>query len=370
MLLGIDTSTYLEQQRLAHSVYKKDGKPVDPFKIFQDNGVTVLRTRIWNNPYSEDGEPYLAGTCDVDNFIKLAEYVRPYGFKHMVDFHYSDHWADPSKQYLPKAWRNYSFEEVVNAVYEFTKESLLKIKSHDIDVGMVQIGNEITHGMLWPFGQLNWEEDINACFDRFASLLKSGIKAAKEVYPNIKAIIHLEQSYDQNAYRLILSNLIKRGVQIDILGTSYYPFWHHGFDEYFANMDMVQREFNIPVMNVELGFPFTLIDYKLDIETGKQHLVINTDNIEDYLKMMPFYPDEDGQAKFIETFLKLAKEHHLCGVCYWEPLWIPGEGICWASKAGQEYQHSNAKDTRNEWANQCLFDYQGNALPALDKFKV
>ena len=370
MLLGIDVSTYLEQQRLTRQKYYLDGKETDPFQLFRDNGVTILRTRIWNDPYDKDGNPYLGGTNNVDSFIELAKKLEKYGFEHMVDFHYSDFWADPSKQYLPKAWEKLSYEELVQAVYNFTKESLLKIKANGIDVKLVQIGNEITHGLLWPYGQLMWGEERNTSFDRYAELLKAGIKAAKEVYPEIKTVLHLEESFNQTLYRDILSNLIARGAKFDILGTSYYPFWHHGFDEYFANIDMVQREFGMQVMNVELGFPFTTIDYRVD-ENGKpKHLVVNADNIEDYLKLMPFNPSVEGQEKFIETFLKLAKEHHLYGACYWEPLWVPGDGICWGSRAGQAYQHDTSKDTRNEWANQCLFDYNANALPALKKYKI
>ena len=370
MLLGIDVSTYLEQQRLTHQKYYLDGKEVDPFTLFKNNGVTLIRTRIWNNPYDKDGNPYLGGTNDVDGFIKLYKTLEKYGFDHMLDFHYSDFWADPSKQFLPKAWEKLSYEELVKAVYNFTKESLLKIKANGIDIKMVQIGNEITHGLLWPHGQLLWGEERSASFDRYAELLKSGIKAAKEVYPAIKTVLHLEESFNQTLYRDILSNLISRGAKFDILGTSYYPFWHHGFDEYFANIDMVQKEFGMTVMNVELGFPFTTIDYRVD-ENGKpKHLVVNADNIEDYLKLMPFKPSLEGQEKFIETFLSLAKQHHLYGACYWEPLWVPGEGICWGSRAGQAYQHDTSKDTRNEWANQCLFDYNANALPALKKYKI
>ena len=112
MILGIDVSTYLEQQRIAHSKYYKDGKEVDPFALFKQNGVSIIRTRIWNNPYSENGEPYLAGTCDLKNFIELAEMLKKYGFHHLVDFHYSDFWADPAKQFLPKAWESLSYEEI------------------------------------------------------------------------------------------------------------------------------------------------------------------------------------------------------------------------------------------------------------------
>ena len=370
MILGIDVSTFLEQQRIAHSKYKKNGQEIDPFLIFKQNGVTHIRTRIWNDPYGENKEPYLAGTCDIDNFIALAKYLRPYGFKHIVDFHYSDFWADPAKQFLPKAWEKLTFYELVDAVYDFTFESLTKIKEEGIEVDMVQVGNEITHGFLWPLGKILDGSEKEESYNRFATLLKSGIKAVYDVFKNAKTIIHLEQSYDQNLYKEILTNLKNRGVRFDILGTSYYPFWHHSFDEYFANVDMVKREFNIPVMNVEVGFPFTLTDYRVDDDNKPKHLVINADNIEDYLKLLPFYPDENGQEKFIEKFIDLGKKHHLCGICYWEPLWIPGDGICWASKKAQEYQHDTSKDTRNEWANQCLFDYEGCALPALDKYKI
>ena len=370
MLLGIDTSTYLEQQRLTKQRYFQDGKEINPFLLFKNQGVTLLRTRIWNRPYDDNGNPYLGGTCDLNNFLALAKELDKYHFEHIVDFHYSDFWVDPSKQFMPKDWKNLSYEELVKEVYNFTKESLLKIKANHINVRMVQIGNEITHGFLWPYGQIKGGDEKSESFDHFAELLKSGIKAVKEVYPEAETIIHLEQSYDQPLYRDILTNLKTRGVEFDILGSSYYPFWHHGFDEYFANMDMVQKEFNVKVMNVELGFPFTTEDYRLD-ESGKpKHLVINADNIDDFLKLMPYYPDESGQEKFVEEFLRLAQEHHLYGVCYWEPLWVPGEGICWASKEGQAYQNDTAKDTRNEWANQCLFDYHANALPALEVYKI
>lgn len=368
MILGVDVSTYLEQQRIAKSKYFDNGKEIDPFKLFKDNGVTHIRTRIWNNPYDEDGNEYLAGTCDLKNFLELAKVLEPYGFKHVVDFHYSDFWADPAKQFLPKAWEGLSLEELVKAVYDFTKESLTTIKENNIDVDYVQIGNEITNGMLWPFGQFRDDTPRSKTFENLSNFLKAGIKAAKEVYPNIKIIIHLERSYDQEGYREYLNEILKNGVKLDVLGTSYYPFWHHSFEEYFANMDMVQREFNIPVLNAELGYPFTTEDYRKD-ESGKaKHLVINADNIEDFMKMMPFYPDAKGQAEFVKEFLRLAKLHNLQGAFYWEPLWIPGEGICWASKAGQKYQHDESKDTRNEWANQCMFDYQGNKLPSADAF--
>lgn len=368
MILGIDSSTFIEQKKIAKSKYFKDGKEVDPFLEFKNNGVTHLRVRIWNNPYDEEGHPYLAGTCDVNRVLELFEYVKKHNFKFVIDFHYSDFWCDPSKQYLPKKWAKFNIEELSKELYKFTKESLQKFKDAGMDVDYVQIGNEITNGFCWPIAQIT--EDKKTSFDNIAKLLVFGRKAMKEIFPNAKQILHLEKSYDQETYREYLSNLLERNVEIDIVGTSYYPFWHKTFDEYFANMDMIQKEFKLPVMNAELGFAFTLEDYKADESGAKKHLVINADNIEEFKKMMPFECTPEGQALFVKTFLKKAKAHNLQGVFYWEPLWIPGEGICWASDAAQKYIHTNAKETRNEWANQCLFDYEGNMLPAFKEYKL
>ena len=369
MFLGIDVSTYLEQIKFDKPTYKKDNQIVDPFLLFKNNGVTYLRTRIWNNPYSEDGKPYLGGTCDLDNYLKLYDELKKYGFKQMIDFHYSDFWTDPSKQFCPKEWRNLTFKEVEKKIYQYTKESLIKIKEHGIDLDMIQTGNEITHGMVWPYGKLDFESDNP--YGNFAKLLISARKACKEIYPNAKVIIHLEESWNIHLYRHTLSELINNGLEIDILGTSYYPFWHHGFDEYFANMDIVQKEFNIPVMNVELGYPFTLDDYikEADIK-GLNHMAINRSMEASYKEILPYDISPTGQAQFIEKFLELCEKHHLLGAFYWEPIWIPGKNICWASEEGQLYQNLKIKDSRNEWSNQCLFDYKGNALPALDKYKV
>ena len=368
MILGIDPSTFLEQQRIAKSKYYRNGKEINPFAELKKNGVSHMRIRIWNDPHGENGEDYLAGTCDLQNAIDLYKYLKEFDFKYIVDFHYSDFWADPAKQALPKAWANYTFDQVVEAIYEFTKASLIKIKESGMPVEFVQIGNEITHGLVYPLGKIT--DDIEDSFNRVSKLLASGLKALHEVMPGVKSILHLEESYNIPLYERYISNLLERNVRFDVIGSSYYPFWHHSFKEYFANMDNIQAKFNIPVMNMELGFPFTLLDYKANENGEKKHLVINADNMTDFKKMMPYECDPEGQRQFIETFLKLAKEHNLQGVCYWEPLWIPGEGICWASDEAQKYMHTEAKDTRNEWANQCLFDYSGNVLPAFDEYKI
>ena len=369
MILGIDVSTYLEQQRLTHQKYYKDGKEIDPFLLFKQNGVTHIRLRIWNNPYDENGTPYLAGTCDLNYILELFNVLRKYDFHYLIDFHYSDFWADPAKQFIPKAWKNYSFDELVEAVYSFTKESLTKLKEAGMPIDYVQVGNEITLGMLYPVALLQGGDERKGSFKRLSTLLKSGLKAVKEVVPEAERIIHLEQSYDIPVYDEYLTELEENNVEYEILGSSYYPFWHHGFDEYFACQDMVRNKHHKKIMNMELGYTWTTDDYSSG-EDGPKHMVINADNMKDFIKYLPHDVSKEGQALFIKDFIRLGKEHHLEGIFYWEPLWVPGEGICWASKAGQAYQNDLRKDTRNEWANQCLFDYEANALPSFDEYKL
>ena len=370
MILGIDVSTYLEQQRLTHQKYYKDGKEIDPFIVFKNNGVTHIRVRIWNDPYDEDGNPYLAGTCDVDNVINLYHALKKYDFHYLIDFHYSDFWVDPAKQFIPKAWRNYSFEQLEKAIYEFTKESLIKLKEAGVPIDFIQCGNETTLGMLYPVAKLAHGEGRKESFKKLSTFYKAGIKAMREICPEAEVIIHLEQSYDLPLYDEYLTELEENNVEFDILGSSYYPFWHHGFAEYFACQDMVREKHHKRVMNVELGYTWTTDDYKLNDQDGPKHLVINKDNMEQFAKIIPYPPTKEGQKLFIREFIKLAKEHQLEGAFYWEPLWVPGEGICWASKKAQEYQNDKKPDTRNEWANQCLFDYEANALPAVDEYKI
>lgn len=370
MFLGIDVSTYLEQQKLTKQKYFKNGKEIDPFIEFKKNGVSHIRVRVWNNPYDEEGNPYLGGTCDIDHLINLYHALKKYDFRYLVDFHYSDFWADPAKQFIPKAWRGYSLDELVKVVYDFTKECLIKAKDAGIPIDYIQIGNEITLGMLYPIAQLKGGEERKASFKRLTTLLKSGIKAAREICPEAEIIIHLESSYNIPIFREYLTELAANDVDFDILGTSYYPFWHHGFDEYFACQDMVRNEFHKRVMNVELGYTWTLEDYRKDLDEREKHLVINADNMQELIKNLPFPPTIEGQRLFMHEFIKQAKEHELMGAFYWEPLWVPGEGICWASKKAQEYQEDTRKDPRNEWANQCLFDYDANALPAFDEYKI
>ena len=365
MILGIDVSTYLEE--LEHGARFFDGeREIDPLDAFKTNGVDYMRIRLWNDPFGESGEPYLAGSCDIKNYIKLARLAKDKGYRLLLDFHYSDFWADPGKQIIPKAWSSYNINELVNAVHEFTRSSLIAARDADVLPDMIQVGNEITNGMLWPLGRLEDAEGKRGNYKNFCKLVDAGCRACREIAPNAKIMLHLERSNDKAVYKEFFSEMQQAGVDFDIIGASYYPYWHGTPEELFENLDAC-RQFGKMIMVAELGYGFTTEAYMLDGE--KKRLVIDKERayVKGFTEKYPVTPE--GQAAFVEDFLKESKKRGIDGVFYWEPLWLPGEGICWASEAGQRYIHEEGKSTSNEWANQCLFDYRGKKLPAFEKYK-
>lgn len=364
MILGIDTSTYLEE--LEHGAVYLDGDtPMDPLDAFRNNGVDFMRIRIWNDPFGPEGEPYLAGNCDIDNYIRLGKLAKSKGYRLLMDLHYSDFWADPGKQFPPKAWKDCDVPVLTEAVYDFTRECLLKAMDADVTPEMIQVGNEITNGMLWPLGRLESADGQRGNYENFCQLIDAGCRACRDTLPEAKIILHLERSNDQEVYQEFFTNVQSAGIDFDIIGASYYPYWHGTPQELFANLNRC-RCFGKELMVVELGYGFTIRPY---LHNGEEtRLVIDADRayIPGFTEEYPVTPE--GQVKFLRDFLALSRENGISGVFYWEPLWLPGEGICWASEAGQRYIHEEGKSTANEWANQCLFDYQGKKLPAFDIF--
>lgn len=366
MKLGIDVSTYFEEIDNGATYYDGD-KKVSPLDMFRANGVEYMRIRLWVDPYCSNGDPYLGGTCDLKNFIRLAKHAQEKGYAVMLDFHYSDFWCDPGKQTIPKSWQGLDLDGLCDKVYEYTKSTLIIAKENGIDVKIIQVGNEITNGILWPIGKLEGEKPPRTNYKNLRKLLKAGVMACREVTPSASLVLHLEKSYDQELYNEFYSQMTD--IDYDIIGFSYYPYWHGTFEQFFANVDNCKK-FGKRLMVVETGYGFTVEDY-IKSAHGGAHLVIDATMAEgmSFAKDYPLTPD--GQAKFVRNLLPLAKKHGVEAVMWWEPLWIPGDGICWATEEAQRYAHEPViKSTRNEWANQCLFDYQGKKLPAFDEFKI
>ena len=181
---GVDLSTLLEVERCGGKFFDH-GKEGDVLDILKSYGVNSVRLRLWNDPYTADGKPYGAGTNDLPTTIALAKRALDKGMGFLLDFHYSDFWTDPGKQFIPKAWRGYTVEQLEQAMYDFTKIVLEKLKSEDVFPTMVQVGNELSNGMLWPYGQVPE-------YDNLAKFVSAGIRGVRSVDKEIPIMIHLD----------------------------------------------------------------------------------------------------------------------------------------------------------------------------------
>lgn len=367
MILGVDVSTLPESRRLG-AIYRKHGIEVNPLEdIVVHNGVSMVRLRVWVDPYSEDGEPYLGGTCDFKNYVEVAKEAKALGCGILLDPHFSDFWVDPAKQTLPKAWKDVPTEKLPDTLRAYCKQLFQACKDNGVEPDWIQMGNEITNGILWPYAKLT-DGSPRGNYDHLAIALGIVAEEARLAFPKIRRMIHLERSYDNVVYREFFDHIVPK-VDFEIIGMSYYPYWHHGFDEMFANLADIRDRYGKAMVIVETGYGFTLEDY-VDQPLDNSTLCVTEDSIAEFGGTKPFPLTPEGQVCFIEELLRRAKENGVEAIFYWEPFWIPGDGVCWASRAGQDYIHENKASTRNEWANQCLYDYEGNSLPALEAFSL
>ena len=356
---GMDLSTLLELERCGAKYYDH-GQEKDILDIMREYDVDTIRLRLWNDPKSEDGEPYGAGNNDLDETIAIGKKVTDAGFGVLLNFHYSDFWADPGKQIKPKAWASYGVDELEKAVYDFTLESLTKIIGAGVNVTMIQVGNELSNGLLWPEGQV-------PNYDNIARFVSAGIRACRKVNADIPIMIHLDNGGNNELYRRWFDNYTARGEDFDYIGLSYYPFWHGSLDQLEYNMNDIAKRYGKDLIIAEVSMGYTMEDYQ-DYEklpdserkgyATKPSLVANIE-----------YPmTKEGQADFISallTRLDTVADQRVKGFFWWEPAWIPVPGSGWATPASLAYMNDPGP-CGNEWANQALFDYEGNVLPALN----
>ena len=253
MILGIDVSTYLEE--LEHGARYFDGDvQIDPLDAFYANGVNFLRIRLWNHPFGEAGEPYLAGSCDMEHYLRLASLAKGKGYRLLLDFHYSDFWADPGKQITPKAWQNYTIDQLVEAVYAFTKECLTAAAAQGVPPEMVQVGNEVSNGMLWPYGSVR-----HSC-EGLCGLLKEGVRAVREHAPDAEIMIHVALGGQAEESERFFDAMAEYGVEYDLIGQSYYPEWHGTLEELEANANALVAKYKKPLIVVEYRDHYLAID--------------------------------------------------------------------------------------------------------------
>ena len=251
---GMDLSTLLEMERCGAKYYDH-GQEMDILDIMKKYDVDTIRLRLWNDPKSESGEPYGAGNNDLAETIAIGKRVTDAGLGVLLNFHYSDFWADPGKQIKPKAWASYGVEELEKAVYDFTKDSLQKVLDAGVNVTMIQVGNELSNGLLWPEGQL-------PNYDNVAKFVSAGIRACREVKADIPLMIHLDNGGNNALYRDWFDHYMERGEDFDYIGLSYYPFWHGTLHMLEDNMNDIAVRYGKELIVAEVSMGHTMEDYK------------------------------------------------------------------------------------------------------------
>ena len=349
MIKGMDVSLIKELEQMG-AEYKLNNKGGDLFSILKECGTNLIRLRLWMNPYTSDGETYGGGMNDIATTIELARRTITNNMKFMLDIHYSDFWADPAKQIKPKAWKKLSGDELVRQVYLYTKRVLRVLSDENLVPEYVQVGNEITNGLLWPDGRFENTEGM-------VSLLQAGIKGVREIVPNARIIIHLDFGTDSKLYKKWFDAVEEYDLDFDVVGMSYYPHWNGSISKLTDNMNYISGRLNKDVMVVETSIGYTLDTF------GCNGIVFGEEQ-----EQATGYPaTEEGQQNFMRDLfdaVRNVKNKRGIGVVYWEPEWLPIPECTWASNVGRMYMKDDV-EAGNANANQALFDKSGNANQAL-----
>jgi arabinogalactan endo-1,4-beta-galactosidase len=339
-VMGADLS-YVNQIEDSGGKYREDGKSADPYTIFKNNGCNLVRVRLWHNPQWQatlnDGKLY-NDLKDVERSIRRAKNA---GMAVNLDLHYSDAWADPSKQETPAAWKSLSLTTLQDSVYRYTLATLNYLKAQGLTPEMIQVGNETNQGMLFPKGKVsgtNWTA--------FAGLLNSGIRAVRDfsAQSTVKPQIILHVAQFKNA-RYFIDNVVQHGVtDFDVLGISHYELWSDGIT--FAQIEETTRQIKAAhqkkVMIAETACPWTK-----DNADTYQNIISGATSFAGY-EVSP-----NGQLAYMKGLTQAFIKGGGDGIMYWEPAWIS----------------SPMKDlwgTGSSWENNAFFDFNGNALPVMD----
>ena len=365
-IMGMDASSVLSLEAGGVKFYDFEGNEQDVFKTLAQNGINYIRVRVWNDPFDSQGRGYGGGNCTIDTALEIGKRATKYGMKLLVNFHYSDFWADPGKQMAPKAWAGMEIEEKTQALYEYTRDCLKKLKKAGVDVGMVQIGNETNGAMC---GEKVW---FNIQY-----LLSAGSKAVREVFPDALVAVHFANPETENRYADYASKLQYYNVDYDIFASSYYPFWHGTLENLRAVLTEIHEKYGKKVLVMETSYAYTPEDTDFNGNTiGEGSLVV---------KNYPY--SVQGQANCLrDVIATVAATPGGMGVFYWEGTWISAGGASWeensqkweqfgsgwASSFAAGYDPEDAGKYYGGCAvdNQALFDAQGRPLESLKVFNL
>ena len=365
-IMGMDASSVLAEEASGVKYYNYAGEEQDVFRTLAESGVNCIRVRVWNDPYNADGYGYGGGNCDIDTAVGIGRRATKYGMKLLVDFHYSDFWADPSKQMCPKAWEGMTIEEKTEAAYQFTKDCLVKLKDAGVDVGMVQVGNE-TNGAV--AGEKIW---FNIQY-----ILSSGSKATREVFPDALVAVHFANPEKVTNYVDYAKKLDYYQLDYDVFGSSYYPYWHGSLNNLTAVLSNIAETYGKKVMVLETSYAYTADDTDFNGNTISDGGTIT--------KTEPF--TVQGQANSVRNIIEtVANIPNGIGVVYWEGTWISVGGSSyeenaekwekfgsgWATKYAGSYDPNDAGKYYggNAVDNQAMFDAEGKPLESLRVFNL
>jgi arabinogalactan endo-1,4-beta-galactosidase len=335
---GADLS-FEAQEEAAGAHFTDAGAAGSPLSILTDHGMNYVRLRLWVNPP--------AGYSDLTSDLRMAKRIAAAGDKLYLDIHYSDFWADPQHQDIPAAWQGQDLNQLSGTVRTYTSQVIQAFARQHTPVDMVSIGNEIRNGILWPVGQVDWSADTG--WDNLTTLLKAGVAGARAANPpghKLLVMLHFDEGGNNTDSVRFFTHM--SGVPFDVIGLSYYPFFHGPVTDMRANVDALATQFKKPIVIAESQYPWTLA---AGDSTG--NFVWQTSQLSDG------YPDTPGgQVSFYNDLLSIIHEipsHLGMGLFYWEPEWIPGVG--WEPGAG----------TPND--NLTLFSFTGQALPSVGLFE-
>lgn len=365
---GADLSMVAEIEKCGGVYYNEEGIEEDVFSILKRNGVNYCRLRLWNDPYSEDGLPYGGGTNDLPTDIYLAKRAKDAGMKVLLDFHYSDHWADPSKYFAPKEWADTTYSgNIARVLGDYTYWTLKAFKDAGIELDSVQIGNETNNGIAGF--------DSISALDIMARMVHSGVDAAKEVFPNIKTLVHLTNVKSPASVYQFLDAMKEEGVPYDIVGLSYYSYWHGSLENLGNVMDAIHDNYGKPSWIVETSYGNT---DEINENCGNIYHSANHETPGGYLTSVQ---GQTTQMADLVSTISEVEDGYGQGVFYWEPAWLPAPGNTWCSKAGQYYNAHGRDGTPEQiavysdkscmgtWCNQGWFSYTGKALPSVSVYK-
>nr|WP_245608714.1 arabinogalactan endo-1,4-beta-galactosidase [Saccharibacillus sacchari] len=341
--VGMDLSFMDEIEHGGGRYFDELGQERELLELVKEKGVNAVRLRIWNDP--------VGGFCNLERTVPIAKRIKQAGLRFLLDFHYSDKWADPANQWKPAAWETFSFEQLGQAVYDYTAEVLDALKKENALPDMVQVGNEITPGMLWNEGKVDGEAyDNDRQWEQFAGLVKRGIEAVHAASTDIRVMIHIDRGGDNASSVKFFDRFEELQVEFDVIGQSFYPWWHGTLDALRDNLHDLAARYGKPINVVETAYPWTLEEPEGSkwVMNGKEGL----------LPLPEYPPTAEGQQRYLEELIAIVRAvpNGLGeGFYYWEPAWIPSQ---------KEWSVGHP----NNWANLTMFDFEGKALKSFAAF--